>query len=313
MENVPRFLQEKIDFLHCANRVERLSKGYSPDEKYVVYSGDGKFLLRTGSLEGYERKQTEFQILKRMQEYHVKSSKPIKIGILEEMNSCYTIYSFIEGVDVKETLTVLTDQEQYKIGIEAGGQLSRMHLLEAPITIKSWYEQAMQKHYRYLDAYEKSGIKIENDYKVINFIEENKYLLKGRPNRFQHDDFHLQNIIVDNNRYAGVIDFNNFDWGDPIHDFVKVALFQRNESIPFSIGQIQGYFNHTVPGDFWLIYSIYAGMVIFSSVVWSLRFAPHQLDEMIERLHNILEDHKGFEIVRPLWYEPHMLFCEKWQ
>ncbi|MEH6851025.1 aminoglycoside phosphotransferase family protein, partial [Bacillus pseudomycoides] len=296
MENISQILQEKIDFLHCANRIERLSKGYSPDEKYVVYSDDKKFLLRIGSLEGYERKKTEFQILQRMQEYHVKSPKPIEIGILEEMNFCYTIYSFIEGVDVKEALTVLTDQEQYKIGTEAGGQLFKMHLLEAPVNIKSWYEQAMQKHYRYLDAYKESGIKIENDQKVINFIEKNKYVLKGRPNRFQHDDFHLQNIIVDNNRYAGVIDFNNFDWGDPIHDFVKVSLFQRNESIPFSIGQIQGYFKHNVPEDFWMLYSIYAGMVIFSSVVWSLRFAPHQLDEMIGRLHNILEDHKGFEM-----------------
>ncbi|WP_020062364.1 aminoglycoside phosphotransferase family protein [Bacillus sp. 123MFChir2] len=304
MENIPQILQEKIDFLHCVNRIERLSKGYSPDEKYVVYSDDKKFLLRIGNLEGYERKKTEFQVLQRMQEYHVRSPKPIEIGILDELNSCYTIYSFIEGVDVKETLTVLTDQEQYKIGIEAGGQLSKMHLLEAPVHIKSWYEQAMQKHYRYLDTYKESGIKIENDQKVINFIEKNKYVLKGRPSRFQHDDFHLQNIIVDNNRYAGVVDFNNFDWGDPIHDFVKVALFQRNESIPFSIGQIKGYFNHNVPEDFWMLYSIYAGMVIFSSVVWSLRFAPHQLDEMIERLHKILEDHKSFEVVKPLWYEP---------
>lgn len=289
MENIPQILQEKINFLHCANRIERLSKGYSSDEKYVVYSDDKKFLLRIGSIEGYDRKQTEFQILQRMQEYHVKSPESIEIGILEEMNSCYTIYSFIEGVDVKETLTVFTGQEQYNIGIEAGGQLSKMHLLESPVIIKSWYEQAMQKHYRYLDAYKESGIKIENDQKVINFIEKNKFLLKGRPIRFQHDDFHLQNIIVDNNRYAGVIDFNNFDWGDPIHDFVKVALFQRNDSIPFSIGQIQGYFNHNVPEEFWLLYSIYAGMVIFSSVVWTLRFAPYQLDEMIGRLHNILE------------------------
>ncbi|MCM3736796.1 aminoglycoside phosphotransferase family protein [Bacillus cytotoxicus] len=311
MENIPQILQEKIGFLQCANRIEKISKGYSPDEKYVVYSDDEKFLLRIGDLEGYERKKNEFQILQRMQGYDVKSPEPIEIGIIDELNSCYTIYSFIEGVDAKEALTVLTDQEQYKIGIEAGEQLSRMYLLEAPVHIKSWYEQAMQKHYRYLDAYKESGIKIENDQKVINFIEKNKYLLKERPNRFQHDDFHLQNIIVNNNRYAGVIDFNNFDWGDPIHDFVKIALFQRNESIPFSIGQIQGYFNYNVPEDFWMLYSIYAGMVIFSSVMWSLRFAPHQLDEMIGRLHNILEDHKGFEVVKPLWYEPHMFLDEK--
>ncbi|MGM0835716.1 MAG: aminoglycoside phosphotransferase family protein [Bacillota bacterium] len=168
----------------------------------------------------------------------------------------------------------------------------------------SLWGRAMEKHNRYLDAYKSCGTKIKNDDKIINFIEENKHLLKKRPNQFQHDDFHLGNIIVKNNKYAGVIAFDNFDWGDPLHDFVKVALFQRELSVPFSIGQIKGYFNNDVPEDFWMLYSIYAAMVIFSSVVWSLRFVPDQINEMIERLHNILEDHKEFELIMPNRYEP---------
>jgi aminoglycoside phosphotransferase (APT) family kinase protein len=230
------------------------------------------------------------------------------MGILDELNSCYNIYSYIDGVDVKEALHILTEKEQYKIGVDAGIELSRMHLLEASSSLKPWYERAMAKHYRYLDAYKSCGIKLKNDEKIINFIEENKNLLKGRPNQFQHDDFHLENIIVNNRTYVGIIDFNNFDWGDPLHDFVNVALFQRELSVPFSIGQIKGYFNNDVPEDFWMLYSIYAAMVIFSSVVWSIRFAPDQINEMIERLHNMLDDHKDFEILKPIWYDPQTLF-----
>ncbi|MCE7792052.1 aminoglycoside phosphotransferase family protein [Salipaludibacillus sp. CUR1] len=37
--------------------------------------------------------------------------------------------------------------------------------------------------------------------------------MKQRPNLFQHDDFHLGNIIVNNKKFAGVIDFNRYDWG----------------------------------------------------------------------------------------------------
>ncbi|MBK3493864.1 aminoglycoside phosphotransferase family protein [Viridibacillus sp. YIM B01967] len=309
MREVLQTLQKNLVLLQRANRIEKLSKGYSSDEKYVVYFDDRKYLLRIGDMKGYEKKKTEFQILKKMQYYNVQCPQPIDIGALDELNASYSIYSYIDGVDVKETLQNLTEKEQYKIGIEAGIQLSRMHLLEASSSLKPWYERAMKKHYRYLEAYKSCGIKIKNDDKIINFIEENKHFLKERPNQFQHDDFHLENIIVNNRKYAGVIDFDNFDWGDPLHDFVKVGLLQRESSVPFAIGQIKGYFNDDILEDFWMLYSIYAAMVVFSSVIWSLRFAPGELDEMIERLHNMLEDHKDFEILKPVWYEPHALFC----
>ena len=307
MENVLQVLQDKVSCLQDAIQIEKLDKGYSLDKKYIVYFSDKKYVLRIGDRNGYEKKKSEFQILKRMQQYPVHSPQPIDIGILSEFNVCYTIYSYIEGVDVKTALHTLTEKEQYKIGTEAGRKLSSMHLLEAPPALNSWYERAMAKHDRYIEAYKTCGIKIENDDKILRFIEKNKHLLKERPNRFQHDDFHLENIIVDNNRYAGVIDFNNFDWGDPLHDFVKVALFQRESSIPFSMGQIEGYFNKKVPETFWMLYSIYAAMVVFSSVVWSLRFAPEQLDEMMERIHMIIEDHKSFELLKPVWVEPSLI------
>ncbi|MFJ7310750.1 aminoglycoside phosphotransferase family protein [Peribacillus frigoritolerans] len=307
MVDIIKTLQDRLKLLQNATRIEKLTKGYSPDKKYVVYSDDNKFLLRVGDMEGYQKKKIEFQILNQMQQFNVQSPQPIDIGIIDELNSCYNIYSYIDGIDAKEAIHTLTVEEQYKIGMEAGRQLSRMHLYEAPSTVNTWYDRAMDKHYRYLSAYQSCGIKIKNDEKIIDFIEKNKQHTKNRPNHFQHDDFHLENIIVKDKQYGGVIDFNNFDWGDPLHDFVTVALFQRELSVPFSMGQIEGYFGNNVPEDFWMLYSIYTGMVIFSSVVWSLRFAPEQLDEMITRLYVVLEDHKNFELLKPTWYEPNKL------
>ena len=68
--------------------------------------------------------------------------------------------------------------------------------------------------------------KIKNDDKIIKFIDENEMYLQNRPNRFQHDDFHLENIIVRDGKYVGVVDFNGYDWGDPLHDFVKLHYLQ---------------------------------------------------------------------------------------
>lgn len=49
-------------------------------------------------------------------------------------------------------------------------------------------------------------------------------LLKGRPNTFQHDDFHPSNILIHNRNFSGIIDFGRMDWGDPIHDLQKLGF-----------------------------------------------------------------------------------------
>lgn len=304
MEDNIQALVDKIKALRNSTRVTRLSKGYSPDEKYVVKNEDGdKYLLRISDMKRYERKKEEFQILTDIRKYKVHSARPIDFGMLKELGVCYSIFSYMEGEDAKSSIQSFKEREQYEIGIEAGKDLARIHLHPAPVTIKSWYERSIQKHNRYLMEYKKCGIKINHDEKIMSFIESNYPYLKNRPNQFQHDDFHLENIILKDKKYVGVIDFDNFDWGDPFHDFVKVALASREDSISFSVGQIEGYFAHNIPEEFWRFYSIYCAMVIFSSIVWSIKKSPEQLDKFIERIDLMLEDHKNFELVKPSWYE----------
>ncbi|MDF9596634.1 phosphotransferase [Bacillus cereus] len=306
MDNI-KLLQNRIHFLRSANRIEQIFKGFSPDKKYIVYfKHDEKYILRTGDTEEYERKNTEYQILNEMQNLGVQSPKPIELGLFEDMGICYNINSYIEGEEAKILLPQYKAREQYKIGLEAGKDLAKMHLYKAPSTIEPWYERVMEKHYRYLEEYRTCGIKIKNDEKIIQFIERNKSYLKNRPNQFQHDDFHISNIIVKDKQYMGVIDFNGFDWGDPIHDFVKIAIFGRFVSIPYSIGQINGYFEENSMEEFWNLYSIYVAMTIFSAVVWSIKEAPEQLEEMLERLNLVLEDHKYFDLIQPSWFNDNL-------
>ncbi|MGR5914150.1 hypothetical protein ACT7DA_15555 [Bacillus pacificus] len=78
------------------------------------------------------------------------------------------------------------------------------------------------------------------------------------------------------------------------------------ETLVFRIqsGQIEGYFNGRIPEGFWKLYAVYVGMTVFSSVVWTLRAAPHMLDDTLERLTVVLEDRKDFELLKPIWFQP---------
>ncbi|MGD6965554.1 aminoglycoside phosphotransferase family protein [Rossellomorea vietnamensis] len=295
---------KEIPFLNNVKDVVEIEKGFSSDKKYLIHMQDGnnKLLLRMFDLEELEIKRSEYSILEKMQEYEVTCSQPISIG--EAGNWGYMLTSYIEGKDAEDEIPLFSDEEQFNIGIEAGKELRKMHEFPAPRYVSSWYSRKVEKHRKYIDAYLECEIKVKNDRKIMNFIDENIHLMKQRPNLFQHDDFYLGNIIVNNKKLAGVIDFNRYDWGDPIHEFLKIGIFTRGVSIPFSIGQIRGYFNNSEPDEeFWRLYSLYMAMCVFSTVVWTLRTIPDHMDEMLDRVYIYLDDHDDFNRLKPKWYE----------
>jgi aminoglycoside phosphotransferase (APT) family kinase protein len=263
------YLIEKIPMLQNNTPLMQIHKGHSTDQKYILLSDKRlKVLLKIFDIKNYGAKQAEFDVLSKMKNYDVKASRPIMIGKLEKIHKGYMILSFVEGMDASDELYKYTEKQQYRVGMDAGMELRKMHQYKGPIPIRSWYERKLQKHQTYVNEYLLSGVKIKNDIKVLSFIDEHLSLMRNRPNLFQHDDFHVGNIILNNGQLSGIIDFNRFDWGDPIHEFIKAGMFSKEISIPFCKGQIFSYHNYSDPPEtFWRLYSLYLAMCLFSSIV----------------------------------------------
>ncbi|WP_260681919.1 aminoglycoside phosphotransferase family protein [Alkalicoccobacillus porphyridii] len=296
-------LVKNIPILSQCTEVVEVKKGFSTDKKFLVKMPDrSTFLLRLFHMDEVAHKRSEFLILEKMNALSIRCTRPISIGEIE--NQGYMVTSYLEGEDAEEKILTCTEQEQFDIGFEAGKELKKMHQVSAPASIAPWSLRKLEKHNKYIDAYAACGIKIKNDLKIINFINENIHLMQERPNLFQHDDYHLGNIILRNKEFAGVIDFNRYDWGDPYHEFIKIGIFSRQLSIPFSKGQIQGYFAGGEPDEsFWRLYSLYLAMCVFSTVVWTLKFTPNNMEEMLNKVYTYLDDHDYFDRCRPTWYE----------
>ncbi|KMK77970.1 aminoglycoside phosphotransferase family protein [Alkalihalobacillus pseudalcaliphilus] len=294
---------KQIPFISNCTGINEINKGFSSDKKYIIHmKDDSKVLLRMFDLEELKIKQNEFYILEKMKETNVNCSRPIEIGEVEGHG--YMITSYIEGKDAEDEIRNYSEQEQFDLGYQAGKELNKMHKISAPSHISSWYSRKVEKHQKYMEAYLRCGIKIIHDHKILNFIDDHIELMKQRPNVFQHDDFHPGNMIVKDGKLAGIIDFNRYDWGDPIHEFLKIGIFTREISIPFSKGQIKGYFNNQEPSeDFWRLYSLYMAMCVFSTVVWTINTIPHNLNEMLDKVYQFLDDHNYFDTFKPTWYE----------
>jgi len=296
IRSIPFFQKDQIS-------IEPIMKGYSSDQKYSVLYHQNRYLVKLFDEKLLASKQQEYEVLTRLRQLGVKCSDPIALGINEHSNMGYLVLSYIEGEDAADILPRYSSSVQYRIGHEAGRQLHSIHQIETPNTIQPWAERKLAKHRSYMDRYKSLEHKLPNDEKLIAFIDENVHLMQGRPNLLQHDDFHASNLIVKDEQLAGVIDFNRMDWGDPIHEFLKVGFFSAPVSVPFSIGQIRGYHDDQEPTEqFWQLYSLYVAMSIISSMVWITSVKPEETEQMLELCQRVLEDHRYFESMIPSWY-----------
>lgn len=297
-------LQQTVPLLQQAESVAEIRKGHSTDRKYRVDLAEGgSVVLRMARYEQAEQKEKEFAVLQSMQSFGVRASKPLDFGVRKQLGICYMIVSYIEGEEAREVLPTLTDSEQQEIGFQAGRDLARMHQLAAPATISAWAVRCVEKHQRYAEAYRSSAVQFKDDERILAFIERHLSELAGRPNGFLHDDFHVGNLIVHNHSYAAVIDFNRYDWGDPVHEFVKLAFYSKEASIPFCNGQLAGYWNRQeIPDSFWTLYNVYTAMAIFSSLIWTEQTIPELLPDMMKRIETIVEEHDAFTRLIPRWY-----------
>ena len=71
--------KNNIQIVKDAANIEEISKGFSPDKKYIITTiEDEKYLLRTGDIKEFERKKIEFQILNEMQKRNVQAQSQLK-------------------------------------------------------------------------------------------------------------------------------------------------------------------------------------------------------------------------------------------
>ena len=283
---------------------EKITKGWSSDEKYKIETQDGQtLLLRISDISAYEYKKKEFEIVQKYSKLGFEMSQPLDFGICNGENSCYMLLTFVEGRDLEEALPTLSEKEQYLLGRKAGEILKRIHSIpldECDIPTQTKRERKLYQ----LGCYEESPhLRVENDENVIEFVKNNIDLIWKEVPVYQHGDFHPGNLIYMPNGEIGVIDFNRWEVGDPCEEFYKLESFGIEVSVPYSVGQIDAYFDDEIPMDFWGALVVYCAHAALFSIKWAEKFGQKDVDGMVERCHRAFENYDKFNFVVPKWYD----------
>ena len=277
-----------------------IDKGWSGDQKYRAVTHDGSvYLLRVSAPERAERKQREFAQMQRVDALGIPMCQPIEFGTCDE--GVYSLQSFIEGQDAEQYIPTLPAQMQYDYGCEAGKILSRIHTIPAPDGVPDWEPRFNAKIDRKIAMYRECPLKYDVDKPMLDYIAANRHLLCGRPQSYQHGDYHIGNMMVDTDGRMVIIDFDRDDYGDPWEEFNRI-VWCAGASPMFASGMVDGYFGGIVPMDFWRLLALYICSNTLSSLPWAIPFGEGEITTMRNQQAEVLAWYDNMKNVVPTWY-----------
>lgn len=285
-----------------------ITKGLSGDEKFYLETKEGdRFLARITECSEYERKKAEYILVQKVSKIGIPMPAPVEFGYCEDKSKIYTLFTWAEGEDAQKVLPKLSQKEQYRLGVEAGRILRKLHDNSITECCEDWQTRYFSVIEPRLEAYRKEGIPFEGSGRVLDYIEANKHLLFCRPQTLHHGDFHLGNMVIGRKGELSVIDWDTADFenvGDPWYEFNRIGT-----GVPaFAAGQIDGYFENNVPDEFWRLLTFYLAASAITSIVWAKYFAPECMDEIMKLNTNIVRWHYGMKDIIPLWYNKSLKF-----
>lgn len=287
--------------LKNAKVIEEIKKGWSSDRKYVVQTRDDeRFLLRTSSIEEYDHKKKEYNYMKKLVSLGVPISKSLDFWVEDDV--IHMLFTWAEGEDSEDVLPKLSEKEQYRLGYEAGTLLKKMHSLPAPSETEEWHLFFNRKIDRNIRNYETCELKYADDSAFLDYIEANRHLLEGRPQTFQHGDYHTGNMILSSENVLTVIDFNRWSYGDPWEEFNRID-FSAGVSPTFASGKITGYFQGEPPREFFQLLALYIATNILNALPWALNYSEKEVMTMQDKARAVLEAYDGMSCVIPSWYQ----------
>lgn len=278
---------------------ELIEKGWSCDKKYCVTTEGGqKYLLRITPEERKAGREDCFKMQQRVAKLGIPMCESLEFGECEE--GVYILQTWIEGRDAEEVIPTLSEEQQYAYGLEAGKILQRIHSIPAPADQMDWEARFNRKMDRKIKMYRECPIPFEGAENMIAYIEVNRHLLKGRPQSLQHGDYHIGNMMIENEKLV-IIDFDRYDFGDPWEEFNRIVWCAQKAPI-FASGIVDGYFDGQVPMEFWKLLALYICSNTLSSVPWAISFGQKEIDTMLKQAAEVLEWYDNMKNPVPGWY-----------
>ena len=279
---------------------EFIQKGYSEELKYKI-KADKNYFLKISPLSFTNKKDLEVKYISAL-EKEIKFPKLVEMKF--EINSILSLYEWIDGVDIREYASKLTEEELYQYGMQAGAFLKKIHSIPIEEPSVNWQEYYIQKSKKYIHSFRKLNENFAEIEMFIDFIQSHQPLLKDRSISLCHGDYHVGNMMIElETKKLVIIDFGSLEIGDPMEEFNRM-IWNAQLSEEFATGFVNGYFEgEQIPDIFWKLMAYYMACDVVGSIPWAINFSDNQLEIMLKRAKLVLDWFDDFERVIPKFYK----------
>ena len=149
------------------------------------------------------------------------------------------------------------------------------------------------------------GFRFDGDKGILQYLAQNRSLLKNRPQSFRHGDYSIWNTIITAAGTPVIIDWEADDFGnfgDPWLDFVDV-IWSASISPNFASGIIYGYFDGNPPEAFWPAVMYYTFMGVMISIQAISKSRPGEVRREIDYCKMALGWFDHMQTPVPTWYQ----------
>ncbi len=279
---------------------EAIDEGWSKDKKYRATGADGeRYFMRVSDIAKYEAKKAEIEGMRQAAARGMPLCRPLEFGVCAE--GVYSIQSWIDGENAEDAVPALPDGAQYAYGLESGRILRKMHSIPAPPGRPDWEERFNRKMDKKIRQYIESPEKYEDGQVFIDYIDAHRCLLKGRPQSYQHGDYHIGNMMIGRDGRLYIIDFDRSDYGDPWEEFNRI-VWCAEKAPPFASGMVDGYFDGRIPPAFWELLALYIASNTLGALCWAIPFGEKKIETMKEQAREVTSWYDGMKRTLPSWY-----------
>ena len=258
-----------------------ITYGWSGEQKYQIKQTEGSdMLLRILTPEQYEMQQDGIKFLLECDEISMLVPKLFAHGKTRGTENYYLLLEFIYGENGMKVISNYSDQEQYDLGVIMGKEIKKIHSQTEEKQYPAESKKFKEKTQKFIDYYlsHKAEFKFLGniDDVISNFVET----VEKRPMVMIHNDFHLGNMIIDEDRIY-LIDFNRACLQDRFKEFDAIAWSARS-SVNFSAGLFDAYLEDEDKDEFFKILRGYIS-------IWQIQMLYFIQDETEEEKREVLD------------------------
>ena len=200
-----------------------ITYGWSGEQKYQIKRTDGgDMLLRILTPEQYAPQQDGIKFLLECDEISSLVPKLYAYGKTNDGENYYLLLEFIYGENGMRVISNYSDQEQYDLGVIMGKEIKKIHLQTEEKLYPAESKKFKEKTQKFIDYYLSHKAEFKFLGNIDDLISSFMQTVEKRPMVMLHNDFHLGNMIIDEDRIY-LIDFNRACLQDRFKEFDAIA------------------------------------------------------------------------------------------